>query len=401
MVTPLLACPQPKESQAAVERGDVNGVTMKNLEVTNLAVGLSVGGGVCSGGSYVNVLVDGNYVHDIHGIYSGSGYGLHTDCAQSVTFRNNIILRAHRHAIYQARTPHPNELPNVIAGNVIIDHAGEGEQYPNPEIAALVLARSNNVTAIDNTLIGNNAFGISAEYDPALSLDCDDCLIIGNKFINHGSQPDLWINARSPVRTWLNTRQLGVAANVQDDTNEYIDSGRAGTFWRGTQALSYMFDSGGDYLYVMQNAALHRVVPDWGKDPETGWRTYWYSTTNWFGFFGMTADDGKVYVMQNNVLHAVTPESASGPWDYTHSTTNWFSTNAVTSMGDGYVFVVQNGIMHRVNPNDWSYIHSTTDWTGIEGLAAAHGIVYAMQSGTLYSVAPGADNTGWARTTIR
>src|SRR5262249_4952343 len=149
------------------------------------------------------------YIHDIHGVYTGSGYGLHNQCAQNVVFRGNVIERAHRHSIYQAMTLAGNSKPIQIMGNTIIDHAGEGEAYPGGSAASIVAARSDNVTVMGNVLIGGHIGpGISVEYDPNTHLDCTRCMLIGNRFLNSGDHSDIWVNATSPVRLWGNTRQL-------------------------------------------------------------------------------------------------------------------------------------------------------------------------------------------------
>jgi hypothetical protein len=377
-----------------------DGFVFTNLEVKDLAVGIEVPAGSST--------VSNNYVHDIHGTYPGSGYAI-ANGAMSIVIRDNVIVRAGRHSIYQGGTglygwgSNPN--PVVIIGNTIVDHGHGGEIY-SVQQSALTLARSDNVNVIDNTIVGGHAYGISVEYDapPGTGRDCTRCLLIGNKFVNvgigNGAPYDIWINAQSPAWTWLNVRDHDSPPHVKDDTGQQQDVAGPGDFWGGTQAISSMYHGGenGDYLYVMQNDVLHRVSPDYGINPEAGWRDYRYSTTNWLNFFGLTANDGKVYVWQNNTLHSVTPQWSNTFWPYTASG-GWFNPGAIGSRGDGYLYVLQNFILHRVNPLDWSYVLSEAQWPGPYGIALGRDtvdVVYLRSGNNVFKVKPGADRTVWS-----
>src|SRR5207247_1076815 len=146
----------------------IDGVVLTNLELKDLAVGISVGSelaGRCVANTYLNATVSNNYIHDMRGKYGGSGYGIHSACAQDVVIRKNTIARAQRHSIYQGKTPLINDKPIRIVSNVIIV-PGHGPELYGPNVAALAMARSTNVTAVDNKIVGGHTFGVSAEWDP-------------------------------------------------------------------------------------------------------------------------------------------------------------------------------------------------------------------------------------------
>ena len=368
----------------------VRDLLLERLEIRDVAVGISVGGGQCW--EPFHGTIRDNHIQDARGTYAGSGYGIQLGCANGVVVRDNTIIRAERHAIYQAWTGHPNSYPVVIIGNTIIDH-GHGEVW-GEIMSALVVARSDNVAVIDNTLIGGHAYGISGEYDPETGVDCTRCMIFGNKFVNDGALYDIWINAHTPVWTWGNTRSLNGPARVRDDSGAETPVDSEGMFWEGTQAVSAMFDPalGTDLLYVMQNDVLHAVRPDYGVSPAEGWREYRRSTSDWLNFFGMTADDGNLYVWQNDVLYAITPAWSNGGWSQRNSA-GWSRPTAIASSRDGYLYMVQNGALHRVDPDGWSHAHGPPQWEGTTALGLGDGSIYLVRGAEVYELADVASAT--------
>jgi hypothetical protein len=346
--------------------------------------------------------VQHNYVHDIPGKRGGSGYGIHAECAAGAIIRNNVISRTQRHGIYIGRTAVNASAPTVVAGNVIIDH-GHGPELYSVKAAAITLARSDNVTAIDNRVVGGHTYGITAEYDPTDGRYCSKCAIFGNKFLNvPGSNYDIWINNKDssyPVSTWFNTRSQAAApqpAIQQVDSGLAADFGASGSFWQGTQGIAYGFNdvSQTEYVLIMQNNALHRVIPNWGLSQQSDWRTYNYSTTNWFSFFWLTSHNGVAHVWQNSVLHAVSPQNSNTQWPYTY-TNDWFAPAAMDTSTDGKLCVVQNGILHQVTPANWSYTYSNENWSNVSAVAAGRDRCYVRAGSSLYEVTPGTINTPW------
>lgn len=382
-------------------RGGARGVarvTVRDVELADASVGLSVGS-ACESGAYDGAIVENNYVHDMHGKYTGSGYGLHVACATDVVFRNNLIERPHRHGIYVAMTSPTNEQTLRVIGNTIVDHGGQGEG-PTVQEAALVLARADNVLALNNTIVGGtSSYALSAEYDAQTKRDCTRCAVVGNRFLRTSdSKADIWVNAHSQVELWNNQRGQA-AAPIANESGNAVHIAGPGGFWAGTQALTAYRDQGEDYVAVMQGNVLHRLRVPTNVLPSQ-WRDYSYSTTNWFNFSFMTASASGLFVLQNNVLHGVNAQSTNGQWPYQASPTQWFRTAAITANAEGAVFVVQNGTLHRLNPTDWTYIYDTSDWGGTEAISVVGDRVYALQRNVVYAGRVGENRTAWTRAAL-
>ena len=155
------------------DRMNLTRARFHNLEIRNVAVGISVvgsGNGICD-----DVRITSNQLGNIqdlmnaNGITSGSGYGIHNDGCSNVRITGNTIRNADRHSIYQASAYQPGRPAAsgsiVIANNVIIDH-GKTSSLPNEWQVALVVARSSNVVVSGNEIINPYHDAISIE-DPS------------------------------------------------------------------------------------------------------------------------------------------------------------------------------------------------------------------------------------------
>jgi hypothetical protein len=155
------------------DRMNLTGAHFHNLDIRNVAVGISVvgsGNGICD-----NVQITSNKLDNIQdvvnrdGVTSGSGYGIHNDGCSNARIAGNTIRNADRHSIYQASAYQPDR-PRasgsvVISDNVIIDH-GRTSSLPNEWQVALVVARSANVVVSGNGIVNSNFDAISIE-DPS------------------------------------------------------------------------------------------------------------------------------------------------------------------------------------------------------------------------------------------
>jgi hypothetical protein len=374
---------------------NVSHVLITQLDVQDVAVGINVGaeaGGLCAPASFDRVTISGNFLKNMYGRDSGSGYGIVTACASHLLVIDNTLMNTGRHAIYHGKTVLSGSPADDvrIVHNSSIDHGHVNGTLADPNRVAIVAARSRNVSIVDNTIIGSHEPGISVESETLtvggspVAFRAFNVSVIGNHFLDRAGAPaNIWINAsdgstpsNENVVVWGNT-QNGTPINCNSvgrvsvamghcDNPAYWAAG-VGTQWIGFVGAASPDTAGagglqnGSALYVMQNNALHRVQPAWGVHPGTVYANSWpyvHSSTDWSygtGVQGMSVTAGSIYVMQYHVLHRVTPGTTTGAWPYVYSTTSWNPGYAgLTTLG-GVVYVVQNGVLHRVAPQTSNY----------------------------------------------
>ncbi len=154
------------------DRMNLSGARFHDLDIRNVAVGISVVG---SGTGYCDdVQITNNHLDNIqdvirNGVTSGSGYGIHNDGCSNVRIAGNVIRNADRHSIYQASAYRPDR-PRatgsvVIEHNLIIDHAKTSSLH-NDWLVAISVARSSNVTVANNEIVNPYHDAISIEDPP-------------------------------------------------------------------------------------------------------------------------------------------------------------------------------------------------------------------------------------------
>lgn len=154
------------------DRMTLTGGRFFNLDIRNVAVGISVAG---TGTGYCDdVQITSNHLDNIQevltasGTTSGSGYGIHNESCTNVRIADNVIRNADRHSIYQAKAYQPDRPPAtgsiVIEHNLIINNASTSS-LNNDFLVAIVVARSSNVTVADNVIVNPYHDAISVE-DP-------------------------------------------------------------------------------------------------------------------------------------------------------------------------------------------------------------------------------------------
>lgn len=155
------------------DRMNLTGARFHDLEIRNVAVGISVAGtgsGICD-----DVQITSNNLDNIQdvvrpdGTTPGSGYGIHNQGCSNVRIAYNTIRNADRHSIYQASAYQPDRPQAsgsiVIDHNTIIDHA-RTSSLNNEWLVALVVARSSNVVVSNNEIINPYHDAISIEDAP-------------------------------------------------------------------------------------------------------------------------------------------------------------------------------------------------------------------------------------------
>jgi hypothetical protein len=185
---------------------DIRNVRITRIEVSNVSVGISVGSPhdrACVAGRYVGAEVSYNHVFDIRGTVQGSGYAIHSECSEQTVIRGNLVERAERHSIYQARSVAPElAVPGdlVIEGNIIVQHSPFW-RCDRTHRAALVVARSHNVQVMHNVVIWSYQDGISVERDSGTPDAAPRHIVVAdNRFERARDQrrsrcgADIWIN---------------------------------------------------------------------------------------------------------------------------------------------------------------------------------------------------------------
>ena len=157
------------------DRISLTRVRFHDLDIRNVAVGISVAASPSGSGICNDIQITSNRLDNIQDVVTskgwtaGSGYGIHNDGCTNVRIADNVISNADRHSIYQASAYQPDRPAAsgsiVIANNKIIDHA-KTSSLPNEWQVALVIARSSNVLVSGNEIINPYQDAISIE-DPS------------------------------------------------------------------------------------------------------------------------------------------------------------------------------------------------------------------------------------------
>lgn len=174
----------------------LKGITIKNCTIQSVAVGISLNADL--GGSVSVAEISQNRIEDVVGTLPGTGYGIHLSNRSVLPSRirviGNTIVRAHRHAIYQARGSGV-----IITKNVILEHRRGDEK--GPVRSAVAIARSSDCVFSFNVIRGANgeAIGVDEDNEGTPPSPTHDITIVENTIENSNGR-DLRIgneNARA------------------------------------------------------------------------------------------------------------------------------------------------------------------------------------------------------------
>jgi len=177
-------------SQVAI--GCNSGQTVSNtrfhdLIIKNINVGLSHNANL--GGSWTNAWAYNNYLENILGTVSGSGYGIQAARAYNLHIYGNTINNASRHSIYVGKG---QRLACLIENNIIINH--RKDVYDASIRAAIDCGRVSGVTIMGNTFRDCYDGQIYLGADTSTGDSSEDILIIGNKFgTPKNTVPCIWL----------------------------------------------------------------------------------------------------------------------------------------------------------------------------------------------------------------
>lgn len=165
-------------SQGAI--GNNSGQTISNtrfhdLTIKNINVGISHNANL--GGSYTTGFTYNNYLENIKGTVSGSGYGIQAARAYNLHIYGNTINNASRHSIYIGKG---QRLACLVENNIIINH--RKDVYDASIRAAIDCGRVSGVTIANNTFRDCYDGQIYLGADTSTGDSSEDILIIGNKF---------------------------------------------------------------------------------------------------------------------------------------------------------------------------------------------------------------------------
>jgi hypothetical protein len=179
---------------------EIRNITIRDNYIKNIAVGISIGASnhlTCEGNIYDHVLIEKNTIENIYGETGGSGYGIHNECATNVIVRDNKIINATRHSIYQAR----GEGKVNIQKNIVIGHGKLRQSSTTYYRAAICVARSNNIVVANNSIIASQDVSLSIEHDhneAITSKVCRNIYVIQNIFSQSPIlYPQIWVNSNT------------------------------------------------------------------------------------------------------------------------------------------------------------------------------------------------------------
>jgi hypothetical protein len=384
-------------------------ITLRELEVYHFAVGISINSAIntgnpnepetCEPSRFRNVSVISNDVHDLYtdAVTGAVGYGIHNACATNVRIAENVVRRAQRHSIYQARTA-PGESNVVIERNLIVDHRhGDLPWDPDFGYGAISVWRSNDVAVVNNVVIAAHAYGIDAGEENQ-SYDTKGVYIVGNKFFKPtGWLPsgiaDIWLRqseyGNGEIWLWGNAHNESVAPSSATVTTHGSIEGWEPiqpSGWPLTNTIELASDSttgcGGvpvRVLYVMNAGILYRVIPcyqEQGSDP-SNWANA-HSTTGWVDLAGMAVmtdgSDAYVYVLSDYKLWRVTPQDTNGAWPAVRDLYTYSAGDPNYAATGNRVFTLRDAAsIYKTTPlgstGYWPYA-TTSNWAGAYGMRA-------------------------------
>jgi hypothetical protein len=367
-------------------RMSLNGARYFDLDIRNVAVGISVA--ASSVGGCTNVQITGNYLRNIQdhfqadGTTSGSGYGIHNDGCTATRISNNVIRDADRHSIYQARgyqQAGPGSV--VIDHNLIIDHA-KTSSLNATWLVALVVARSSNVVVANNVIVN--------PYHDALSIETAGPYTVNNiRLINNtvlgGRDMDLLFEAGGTYT--MSGNRFFHRDGTTFTTSPTIRRWGVGTSGRlveptayvGTKALatSAPFTT----MFGMVGTVLGRVTPSLDTDPAT-WPMTANTAVRWTQFEDLAANGGMAYVVNGRKLTEVNGTT------WAQRTASWtFAGPSLIGYGDTGLFATSGNQMGRIDLTSLNPTIGIAPGSGsVNGLAVFGGSAYVMRGNCFYEV---------------
>ena len=195
--------------------GNASGQTISNVRfhdnnISSINVGISLNANLS--GSYAKAVVRDNYLFNILGTVSGSGYGIHMAQATQVLVTGNIIDNASRHSIYIGRADVGNI---IISDNIIKNHRSTVSDASYR--CALVVSRSTNVSVLGNKLYNTYDGGMEISHVTADAVNCYNINVVGNTFTSRRTVNADIIIGEQAIPTSYKTANINISDNVFEE----------------------------------------------------------------------------------------------------------------------------------------------------------------------------------------
>lgn len=206
----------------------VSNTRFHGLEIYGINVGISNNADL--GGSWTNAWVYDNYIHEIVGTVSGSGYGIQMANCYAAHVYGNTLDNCSRHAIYVAKG---YNLAAIITDNIIKNHRKDvATGTIRPSISC---SRCSVVTISNNKFINGYDGAIVIDHDTSSGFGCSDINVVGNTFTGRKNvTPDIVIGEQAVPGSTYNTFKVSVVGNTFD-TDAALSTGSIIYVLNGTE----------------------------------------------------------------------------------------------------------------------------------------------------------------------
>lgn len=317
---------------------DVRNVTLTNLKIDHVAVGIFVATG---NGNVRDLKITNNRVSQTIGVEAGWGYGIHTRKVGNVLIAHNHIEHATRHSIYVRESPARSSL--IVEDNFILNHDLLGKN-PRWYCAALNCPSSRATTRIANNFFMNtNAVGI------AVMTTADDMSLVNNQIIGEHY-----------IGIWPVTGETHTAV--------------------GNSILLHATPANPKWSHKINSF-------DWPNNKESNSQLS-IPNPRWLQPDFVCQLDGSLYIMKDGSLDRIDPVS----WQFQTSPTKWSNVKGICSVknvrqsGTDRLYIVTASGLSEVDPQTWETRQQAGDWSGARLVAATTDRVHILVEGTLHSI---------------
>ncbi len=387
-------CPYPDPTYST----NISNIRIFDLEIFDFGTGIQIHP-LCADTQGIpdtngrNIEVRDNFIHDVGPfVYGGGwGYGIHSACIDGFVVKNNVVMRAARHAIYYGGGNHSiDDYQNQTSANrVIVENnliLNSGSPTPgNFGISNLPIARTSFVTVANNTIVNPQSIALSVESEDRAGKDPNhlhpqNVVVVGNRILHSSSTAivrQIWLiipttglpatdrvflcgNTFNGSPTSLSVHQ-SVSTNMDGvDSPQNFYAATTPTSWVDVQAVTPASTGG---LYMMQGNLLHHIESTWKTINPGSWG-YMFSPTNWSGFEAMDVTCPYLFVLQNGVLHRL-PQGDINSYElhrYSDGTLYNWSGSQVLYATKKNLYILQNSSIHRIPAINWEVVELLGDY---------------------------------------
>jgi hypothetical protein len=188
----------------------ISNTSFHDLNISNINVGISHNANLS--GSWTGGACYSNFLDNILGTVSGSGYGIQMAKAIRLHIYGNTINNCARHSIYQGAGVNSC---NVIENNIITNHrsvVGDGSFR-----CAIAVARSSDVSIIGNKVLAAKDGCLEVAHVTSDSANCTNILVSGNTFTNRANAVHTILIGEQAIPGAYSTSHVSIVNNTFDD----------------------------------------------------------------------------------------------------------------------------------------------------------------------------------------